>query len=72
MAMAIGNLLETQEAAEVIGVSPGRIYQLVNEGRITPSKRIGISMLFEKSEVERFKKIPRIMGRPKKSAKKRG
>lgn len=69
--MSIGKYLTTKEAADAAGVSVGRIYQLANGGRIQVAERIGMAMLFDKAEVERFKKIPRIMGRPRKSAKKR-
>lgn len=32
--MALGHYLSTDEAAEVMGVSPGRVRQLIAEGRL--------------------------------------
>jgi excisionase family DNA binding protein len=69
MSMAIGpELLTTQEVADVLDVTCGRVRQFVVEGRLEPSKRIGTNLLFDPKQVREFKKTPRPMGRPKKDS----
>lgn len=54
------------QAAAIIGVSPGRVRALVRTNRI---KAEGIEgrYLIHREEVNRFKSIPRLPGKPKKS-----
>lgn len=56
--------LSVREAAEVLGVSRGRVHQFVCEGRLHPS-RIGNLLVFPAGEIDRFRRIPRLPGRPK-------
>lgn len=69
--MSIGNYLTVDEAAAKIKVTGGRIYQYITDGRFKTIRKIGKSILLDKEEVDKFAKIPRVLGRPKKSAKKR-
>jgi excisionase family DNA binding protein len=77
MEMAIADdLMNSVEAAEALGITRLRVWQLVKLGRIK-AETIGRTMLFERTEIARFKKIPRKVGRPsskvvaKRSAKKK-
>lgn len=63
--MAIGNFLTTDEVADELGVSPGRVHQFVTDGRLKISQRLGNILLFDRKDVEKFGEIPRIPGRPK-------
>lgn len=67
--MAIGNLLTTEEVADVLGVTPGRVRQFVCEQRLSPTDKVGHIWLFARDTVEKFRKIPRPAGRQKKSKK---
>jgi len=53
-----------REVASLLGVSRGRVHQFVCEGRLEPS-RIGNVLVFGQKELDRFRKIPRLPGRPK-------
>lgn len=70
MSITINQYMTAKEAAKAIKISVGRLYQLVNAGRIDVAERVGMAMLFRKAEIEKFAKTPRIMGRPKKNTKK--
>ncbi|MBT9153050.1 MAG: hypothetical protein DDT35_01277 [Firmicutes bacterium] len=56
------------EAAEILGVTPGRVRQFVMTGRLLPAERVGRFgaglCLFRRHDVERFGRIPRLAGRP--------
>lgn len=57
MSMALGDLLTTQEVAELLGVSGGRVRQFVMEGRLKPlDEKIGTALLFPRRTVELFAK----------------
>lgn len=69
--MAIGtDMLTTQEVADILDVTCGRVRQFVVEGRLEPVKRIGTNLLFDPKEVNEFNETPRPMGRPKKEPEK--
>lgn len=50
--------LTASEAGKILGVTDARIRQLCGEGRIQ-GKKFGKSWVISRSEVERFKAIPR-------------
>ena len=62
-------LWNARQAAKHLGVHPSRISQLVTDGRLHPEVTIGNSHMFLKEEIRRFKAIPRVVGRPKKTRK---
>jgi len=65
MAMAIGNFLTTEDVAEKLGVTPGRVRQFVVAGRLEPDKKIGQVLFFDAEKVAEFAEKPRNVGRPK-------
>lgn len=62
--MAISDYLCSADAADFLNVSVPRIYQFVRDGRL-PSERIGRTMFFPRTALEKFRKKPRKNGRPK-------
>ena len=66
MSVAIGNHLTAIEAAEILGVTPGRVRQFHTEKRLVGVK-VGPLLLFERSKVEAFARKDRPEGRPKNS-----
>ena len=46
------NVLDTAEAAELLGCSRQRIGALVNEGKLTPLKQFGNNRLFLRADIE--------------------
>jgi len=60
-------LYTTQEAAALIGVTDGRLRQLILNGKATPAQQIGGTWLFTVEEVERLRTRPKRIGRPKKA-----
>lgn len=56
-------VMTTDEVGERLGVSSARVRQFVSQGRLV-ADRSGRSLLFEKSEVERFARQERKTGRP--------
>lgn len=63
--MAIGNYLTTEEVAEKLGVTPGRVRQFVYDERLKPKEKIGQVLFFDAKEVDKFASLPRKTGRPK-------
>lgn len=63
--MAIGNFLTTEEVADELGVTPGRVRQFVVEDRLKPKQKIGQVLFFDRDEVQNFAELPRKTGRPK-------
>jgi excisionase family DNA binding protein len=55
------DLLSTTQAAERLGLTPGRIRQLIDAGQL-PAIRIGERWVIEARDVERFARQP--PGRP--------
>lgn len=59
------DLISTNDAAKILGVSASRVRQLIIEGRLDAVK-IGRDRLLSKESVEKFATIPRERtGRPK-------
>jgi excisionase family DNA binding protein len=65
------NLLTTQQAAERLGISQPRIYQLISEGRL-PAQKIGRDYVIDEKDLKLVEN--RKAGRPstKKAGKKKG
>ncbi len=63
--MAIGNYLTTDEVAEILGITPGRVRQIVVDGRLVPDEKIGNANLFTRENIDNFAKLERKNGRPK-------
>lgn len=63
--MAIGNFLTTEDVANLLNVTPGRVRQFVVEGRLEYEKKIGQVLFFDEEKVQEFRSIPRNPGRPK-------
>lgn len=59
--MNIPPLLTTRQAAQRMGVSHGRVRQLVTQGRL-PSVKVGRSRYVKSSDVDGFERRP--VGRP--------
>ncbi|WP_034388469.1 helix-turn-helix domain-containing protein [Deinococcus sp. YIM 77859] len=62
------DLLTTEEVAAALGVTPGRVRQLVRDGRLKPEEITRRVHLFRREVVEAYKAapVPR-RGRPRKS-----
>ena len=56
--------LTTQEAAKRIGVTPGRIWQLIKSGEVK-AERVGYFWLVPENEVDKFRDRPSKVGRPR-------
>ena len=56
------NLVTTKEAAQILGVTPVRLRQLIKEKRLVAEKH-GRDHLLQAREVERFKRHGRRNGR---------
>lgn len=56
--------LTTTQAAELLGVTPSRVRQLILAGRL-PAQKIGRDLFIKEQDIIIFKKRP--VGRPKKS-----
>jgi hypothetical protein len=63
----LDNMLATPDVAKLLGVSESRVRQFVFYGRLKPSRKLGVNLLFDKRHVLAFSKMPRPNGRPKKS-----
>jgi excisionase family DNA binding protein len=61
-------LMTTQQAAELLEVTPVRVRQLIAEGQLK-SQKAGRDHLLEESEVARLKQNRRPSGRPRKHLK---
>jgi len=57
-------LLSTQDAALILGVSRQWVYHLCRTGRIV-AVRVGKGYIITRDELERFQKVPRQRGRPR-------
>lgn len=62
-------LITVAEAAEIVGVTPARVRQLIREGRL-PAESVGPIWLLRRGQVTTFARKPRPNGRPKQSGKK--
>jgi excisionase family DNA binding protein len=65
----MADLLDLRTAAVRLGVTPGRVRQLVSEGRLQTSRLGGVHVLTEQ-ELERYTKGRRGAGRPRTSSTK--
>jgi excisionase family DNA binding protein len=65
--MKLTNLLTTAQAAEMLGVNPSRVRQLVLAGRL-PAERVGRDLFLPRAAVLNHR--PLRAGRPKKSSRK--
>lgn len=62
-----GKLYSTQEAAQALGITDGRLRQLIMRGEFTPKLKIGRAWVFTESEIAELRTRPRQRsGRPKK------
>jgi len=62
MSVSTLSLVSVNEAAEALGVSPGRVRQFCREGRL--GQQVGDRWVIPRDELEQFRKIPRDHGRP--------
>ena len=69
IATGLRRMTSTAEAAEILNVTPIRVRQLIDQGRLKASRFNGQYVL-DRAEVEQFAKIPRKPGNP--NLKKRG
>ncbi len=61
--MSTLSLLSCDQAAEVLDVTPIRVRQFCQEGRL--GQKVGGQWVIPRDELEQFAKIPRDTGRPK-------
>ena len=57
ISMNTKHFLTTQEAAEALGVSRGRVYHYIKEGRL-PAQRLGRDWLISPEDVANFERQP--------------
>jgi excisionase family DNA binding protein len=57
-------VITVEEAAKRLGVTPWRVYQLINQGRL-PAKKFGPAYMIEESDLERPEVKDRPTGYPK-------
>ena len=63
--MGLGEFVTVQEAAGILGVTAGRVRQIVRNGHL-PSRRIGPRLLvLPRSAVEWYAGLPQVKGGPK-------
>lgn len=69
--MSLMNLITTKNAAEILGVTPVRVRQLIQQGQLQSAKR-GRDHLLHEEEVQRFNRHGRRPGgRPPKTAERK-
>lgn len=54
---ALQDYVSTTTAAQVLGVTRGRIWQLVREGRLKLSRRMGAQCVHNLHELEQLRKV---------------
>lgn len=64
-------IIGTKEAAEILGVKPVRVRQLIEDGRLPVEKEIGRIKLLDRAAVVKFSRKPRRPGRPPAKASQR-
>jgi len=63
-----GDFLTVDVAAHEVGVTEGRLYQMIRAGDVAAERPHSRAVLIPRSEVERLKRLPRsARGRPRKS-----
>lgn len=66
--MALADYMSTQDVADFLGVTDGRVRQLVMDGTLKPLKqKFGPALIFERAHVERVAEIRRKNAAAKKS-----
>lgn len=65
--MAMADYLTVSQAAKELRLTPARVRQLANDGRL-PCEKIGDQRFFHRQKVAKFSKIERKIGRPKKTS----
>lgn len=60
------HIITTKQAAEILGVSPCRVRQFVDDGRLTPLNMYAGVQVFDRHHVVKLSKVPRKPGQPKK------
>jgi excisionase family DNA binding protein len=67
----VADLLSTQEAADILGVTSSRVRQLCAEGAL-PCQKLGRDWFLKRSDVKAFAKLPPgVVGRPRRLEGKR-
>ena len=70
MSMGTLPLLNCEQAAEILGVSPVRVRQFCLSGRL--GQKVGSQYVISRDELDQFRKIPRNPGRPTDDLRKTG
>lgn len=65
------DVIGTAEAGRIIGVSPLRVRQFIEDGRLKERQRVGKTILLSRKDVEAFAKVERREGRPAGSGKRK-
>jgi len=60
-----GEFVSTDEAARILGMTPGRVCQLLRAGEMQGQKIGRRVWVIPRAEVERIKRIPQKVGRPR-------
>ena len=47
-------LLTTGQAARLLGISPTRVHQLIQAGKLEPAQRTPLGMLFDRAVIEKL------------------
>ena len=63
--MQVGNFCSVQDAAQIIGCTDGRIWQLINDGTLPAEKLNGRAYLVDIVAVKAYAKKPASVGRPR-------
>lgn len=66
--VAIDNLLSTEEAAQLIGCTEGRVCQLLREGKIKGKKFNERAWAVDRDSAAKYRDAPQTVGRPRISA----
>jgi excisionase family DNA binding protein len=66
----VADLLSTQEAADILGVTSSRVRQLCAEGAL-PCQKLGRDWFVKRSDVVKFSRLPPgVVGKPRRLTKK--
>jgi excisionase family DNA binding protein len=65
------DLLNTRELVNLFNISRRQIYRWINQGKIIPYREISGEYLFRKKDIEKFCKMRRLPGRPRKKLERR-
>lgn len=53
-----------RDAAVYLGLRPGTVRRYASRGLLKPCRRVGNMLLFSRSELDRFRSVPRKKGNP--------